>query len=309
MSIFTVPEELAGQRADSGLSKISGISRAKLAEAIEAGEVFIAGKPANKSQKLNMGQLVEIKISEPTPIKLEPVSDSRLKVVFEDEAIVVIDKPAGVVSHPTVGFVGPSVPEILLGLGIELSTSGASERQGVVQRLDVGTSGLMTLAKNEKSYSILKQMFRDREVKKTYHAIVQGHLDPPTGTIDSPIARSAKHEYKFRVAGDGKPSVTHYDTLEVFPGATLVSVGLETGRTHQIRVHFDAFRHPLVGDDLYGANPKIATKLGLERQWLHAVGLEFRHPLSGDWVSFESKYPEDLESSIEILRTGGISFD
>ncbi len=309
MSIFTVPEELIGQRADSGLSKISGMSRAKLAEAIESGEVFIAGKQATKSQKLLAGQLVEINISEQKPIELKPVTDSRLKVVFEDEAIVVVDKPAGVVSHPTVGFVGPSVPEILLGLGIELSTSGASERQGVVQRLDVGTSGLMTLAKNEKSYSVLKQMFRDREVKKTYHAIVQGHLDPPSGTIDSPIGRSTKHEYKFRVAADGKPSVTHYDTLEVFPGATLVSVGLETGRTHQIRVHFDAFRHPLVGDDLYGANPKIAAKLGLDRQWLHAVGLSFRHPLSGDLVSFESAYPKDLESSLEVLRSGGITFD
>ena len=309
MSIFTVPEELIGQRADSGLSKISGMSRAKLAEAIESGEVFIAGKQATKSQKLLAGQLVEINISEQKPIELKPVTDSRLKVVFEDEAIVVVDKPAGVVSHPTVGFVGPSVPEILLGLGIELSTSGASERQGVVQRLDVGTSGLMTLAKNEKSYSVLKQMFRDREVKKTYHAIVQGHLDPPSGTIDSPIGRSTKHEYKFRVAADGKPSVTHYDTLEVFPGATLVSVGLETGRTHQIRVHFDAFRHPLVGDDLYGANPKIAAKLGLDRQWLHAVGLSFRHPLSGELVSFESAYPKDLESSLEVLRSGGITFD
>ena len=309
MSIFTVPGELSGQRADSGLSKISGVSRAKLAEAIELGQVVIAGKPATKSQKLIEGQLVEINISEPTPMKLKPVSDSRLKVIYEDDSIVVIDKPAGVVSHPTVGFVGPSVPEILLGLGIELSTSGASERQGVVQRLDVGTSGLMTLAKNEKSYSVLKQMFRDREVKKTYHAIVQGHLDPFSGTIDSPIARSAKHEYKFRVAADGKPAVTHYDTLEVFAGATLVSVGLETGRTHQIRVHFDAFRHPLVGDDLYGANPKIAAKLGLGRQWLHAVGLSFRHPLSGDLMSFESEYPKDLESSLEILRAGGISFD
>ena len=309
MSIFTVPEELIGQRADSGLSKISGMSRAKLAEAIESGEVFIAGRQATKSQKLLAGQLVEINISEQKPIELKPVTDSRLKVVFEDEAIVVVDKPAGVVSHPTVGFVGPSVPEILLGLGIELSTSGASERQGVVQRLDVGTSGLMTLAKNEKSYSVLKQMFRDREVKKTYHAIVQGHLDPPSGTIDSPIGRSTKHEYKFRVAADGKPSVTHYDTLEVFPGATLVSVGLETGRTHQIRVHFDAFRHPLVGDDLYGANPKIAAKLGLDRQWLHAVGLSFRHPLSGELVSFESAYPKDLESSLEVLRSGGITFD
>jgi 23S rRNA pseudouridine1911/1915/1917 synthase len=232
-----------------------------------------------------------------------------LKIVYQDNSIIVIDKPAGVVSHPTVGFDGPSVPEILLSRGIQLTTSGAAERQGIVQRLDVGTSGLMTLAKNEKSYSVLKQMFRDRKVKKTYHAIVQGHLDPSSGTIDSPISRSTKHEYKFRVASDGKPSITHYDTLEVFPGATLISIGLETGRTHQIRVHFDAFRHPLVGDDLYGANPKIAAKVGLKRQWLHATKLQFRHPETAEDVSFESDYPEDLSSALDILRTGGISFD
>ena len=259
--IFTVPEELDGVRADSGLAKISGLSRAKLTEAIESGGVIVDGKTCDKSQKLKTGQLVEINLFEKKSPELIPIEDDRLKIVYQDNSIIVIDKPAGVVSHPTVGFDGPSVPEILLSRGIQLTTSGAAERQGIVQRLDVGTSGLMTLAKNEKSYSVLKQMFRDRKVKKTYQAIVQGHLDPSRGTIDSPIARSTKHEYKFRVAPDGKPSITHYDTLEVFPGATLISVGLETGRTHQIRVHFDAFRHPLVGDDVYGANPKIAAKL------------------------------------------------
>ncbi|HEY7797108.1 MAG TPA: RluA family pseudouridine synthase [Microbacteriaceae bacterium] len=307
--IFTVPEDLEGLRADSGLAKISGLSRAKITEAINSGGVIVDGKACEKAQKLKTGQLVEINLAEQKPLELIPIEDDRLKIVYQDESIVVIDKPAGVVSHPTVGFEGPSVPEILLSKGIELTTSGASERQGIVQRLDVGTSGLMTLAKTENSYSVLKQMFRDREVKKTYHAIVQGHLDPSSGTIDSPIARSTKHDYKFRVAADGKPSITHYDTLEVFPGATLISVGLETGRTHQIRVHFDAFRHPLVGDDLYGANPKIASKLGLKRQWLHSTKLQFKHPTTGEQVSFESEYPEDLANALSILRSSGISFD
>lgn len=306
--IFTVPEELDGQRADSGLAKISGISRAKLTDAINAGGVIVDGKICEKSQRLKANQLVEINLVEQKPIELKPTEDNRMKIVFEDEFIVVIDKPAGVVSHPTVGFDGPSVPEILLSRGIQLTTSGAAERQGIVQRLDVGTSGLMTLAKTESSYSTLKQMFRDRQVKKTYHAIVQGHLDPSSGTIDSPIGRSTKHDYKFRVAADGKPSITHYDTLEVFPGATLVSVGLETGRTHQIRVHFDAFRHPLVGDDLYGANPKIASLLGLSRQWLHAKELSFKHPATSEQVTFQSEYPEDLSQALNILRTTGISF-
>lgn len=306
--IFTVPEELDGQRADSGLAKITGISRAKLTDAINAGGVIVDGKICEKSQRLKANQLVEINLVEQKPIELKPTEDNRMKIVFEDESIVVIDKPAGVVSHPTVGFDGASVPEILLSRGIQLTTSGAAERQGIVQRLDVGTSGLMTLAKTESSYSTLKQMFRDRQVKKTYHAIVQGHLDPSSGTIDSPIGRSTKHDYKFRVAADGKPSITHFDTLEVFPGATLVSVGLETGRTHQIRVHFDAFRHPLVGDDLYGANPKIASLLGLSRQWLHAKVLSFKHPSTGEQVTFQSEYPEDLSQALNILRTTGISF-
>jgi len=270
--------------------------------------VLVDGQVCEKSQKLKTDQLIEVRLSEQKPFELAPVEDDRLGIVYQDEALVVIDKPAGVVSHPTVGFAGPSVPEILLSRGIELTTSGAQERQGIVQRLDVGTSGLMTLAKSERSYSVLKQMFRDREVKKTYHAIAQGHIDPPSGTIDSPIARSTRHEYKFTVAAEGKPSITHFDTLEVFPGATMLEIGLETGRTHQIRVHFDAFRHPLVGDDLYGANPKIAKELGLSRQWLHSKKLSFRHPMSGEQLSFESEYPPDLAKSLEVLRTTGISF-
>jgi 23S rRNA pseudouridine1911/1915/1917 synthase len=306
--IFSVPAEFDGVRADSGLARITGISRAKLSEIINAGGVLVDGQVCEKSQKLKTDQLIEVRLSEQKPFELAPVEDDRLGIVYQDEALVVIDKPAGVVSHPTVGFAGPSVPEILLSRGIELTTSGAQERQGIVQRLDVGTSGLMTLAKSERSYSVLKQMFRDREVKKTYHAIAQGHIDPPSGTIDSPIARSTRHEYKFTVAAEGKPSITHFDTLEVFPGATMLEIGLETGRTHQIRVHFDAFRHPLVGDDLYGANPKIAKELGLTRQWLHSKKLSFRHPMSGEQLSFESEYPPDLAKSLEVLRTTGISF-
>jgi 23S rRNA pseudouridine1911/1915/1917 synthase len=169
--------------------------------------------------------------------------------------------------------------------------------------LDVGTSGLMVLTKTEIAYSRMKQAFRDRVVDKTYHALVQGHPDPSSGTIDAPIARHPKHEYKFTVANDGKPSVTHYKTLEAFKAASLLEIELETGRTHQIRVHFSAFKHPLVGDTLYGCDPKLAAKLGMSRQWLHAVKLGFVHPTSGKYVSFESEYPEDLVQSLALLRS------
>jgi 23S rRNA pseudouridine1911/1915/1917 synthase len=224
-----------------------------------------------------------------------------LRVVYQDEDIVVVDKPAGVAAHPSVGWDGPSVGGALLAMGIEMSTSGVAERQGIVSRLDVGTSGLMVLTKTEIAYSKMKQAFRDRVVDKTYHALVQGHPDPSSGTIDAPLGRHPKHEYKFTVSQDGKPSVTHYTTLEAFTAASLLEIELETGRTHQIRVHFSAFKHPLVGDTLYGCDPKLAAKLDMERQWLHAVKLGFNHPTKGDYVSFESSYPADLVNSLAIL--------
>ncbi|MEY4560400.1 MAG: hypothetical protein RL460_377, partial [Actinomycetota bacterium] len=256
-----------------------------------------------KSDRLELDQIIEVELIERSAepeVVAEDVSD--LKVVFQDEHIIVIDKPAGVVSHPSLGFVGPSVPGVLLARGIQLATSGAQERQGIVQRLDVGTSGLMVLAKGERAYSVLKQAFRDREVKKTYHALVQGHPDPAQGTIDTPIARSTKHDYKFTISADGKHAVTHYRTIELLPSAALMEIGLETGRTHQIRVHFAHFRHPLVGDPLYGSDPKLAAALKLDRQWLHAHKLGFSHPISGDWVEFESEYPAELKLALDRLR-------
>lgn len=160
----------------------------------------------------------------------------------------------------------------------------------------------MTVAKSELAYSRLKQAFRDRAVHKVYHAIVQGHPDPSSGTIDAPIARHPKAEFKFTVANDGKPSVTHYETLEAFASASLLEIILETGRTHQIRVHFSVFRHPLLGDTMYGADPTLAARMGIEHQWLHATRLSFEHPISGMKVEFESPYPAELEAVLERLR-------
>ena len=167
-----------------------------------------------------------------------------------------------------------------------------------MQRLDVGTSGLMVVAKSEPAYTALKRAFRNREVSKVYHTLVQGHPDPFTGTIDAPIARHPGHDWKMAVVDGGRHSVTHYDTLEAFRAATLLEVQLETGRTHQIRVHMAAIKHPCVGDPLYGSDPNLAARLGLERQWLHAVELGFTHPGTGEWVVFESGYPEDLAHAL-----------
>jgi 23S rRNA pseudouridine1911/1915/1917 synthase len=222
-------------------------------------------------------------------------------VAYEDADLLVVDKPAGVAAHPTPGWTGPTVLQGLLAGGHQIATSGAAERQGIVHRLDANTTGLMVIAKSEHAYSVLKQAFRDREVDKRYHALVQGHPDPLRGTIDAPIARHPSGDGRFAVVADGRPAVTHYDTLEAFRAASLTEIKLETGRTHQIRVHMAAVRHPCVGDRLYGADPVLAARLGITRQWLHAVRLGFAHPDDGRWVEFSSGYAPDLAASLELL--------
>jgi 23S rRNA pseudouridine1911/1915/1917 synthase len=270
---------------------------------ITEGLVAQNGKLVSKSDRLINDAYLEVTLPEPkNRLEIVPVEVADFKIIYQDEDIIVIDKPAGVASHPSVGWDGPTVPGALLALGIQIATSGAQERQGIVQRLDVGTSGLMTLAKSEIAYSRLKQAFRDRTVHKVYHAVIQGLADPLAGTFDAPIGRHPKAEFKFAVMNDGKHSITHYETLEAFPSASLVEVVLETGRTHQIRVHFSAFRHPLVGDTMYGADPKLAAKVNLDRQWLHAKKLSFIHPTKGETVEFESEYPADLAKALDILR-------
>jgi 23S rRNA pseudouridine1911/1915/1917 synthase len=172
----------------------------------------------------------------------------------------------------------------------------------VVHRLDAGTSGVLVVAASERAYTALKHDFRDRTVDKRYSALVQGHPDPSRGTVDAPIGRHPGTDYKFAVVAGGRPSVTHYDTVEAFPAASLLDIDLETGRTHQIRVHMAAIRHPCVGDLTYGADPVLAARLGLQRQWLHARELSFTHPGSGERVTFESPLPPDLQHALDLLR-------
>ena len=301
--LLQVPPSLDGERADAALSKMLGMSRSASAELLLAGAVLSGTELVNKSQRVTSEQVLEVSIPDKRdPLAVEPTDVADLRIVYEDADLIVVDKPAGVAAHPSVGWTGPTVVGALMAKGVRISTSGAAERQGIVQRLDVGTSGLMMVAKTEVAYSRLKQAFRDRAVHKVYHAVIQGHPDPVEGTIDAPIGRHPKAEFKFAVMNDGKPSITHYKLLEAFASASLVEVVLETGRTHQIRVHFSAFKHPLLGDTMYGADPTLASRMQSERQWLHAMRLSFLHPMTGEQVSFESHYSEDLAQTLERLK-------
>jgi 23S rRNA pseudouridine1911/1915/1917 synthase len=297
-----VPEGLDGERLDAALARMFGLSRSRAAELIGSGLVLVDGQPAAKSDRVLAGSPLAVTLPAPRVPAVTPEPVPGMTIVYEDDDIVVVDKPRGVAAHPTPGWTGPTVLGGLLASGHTVATSGAAERQGIVHRLDANTTGLMVVAKSERAYSALKQAFRERSVSKQYHALVQGHPDPLRGTIDAPIGRHPSGDGRFAVVADGRPSVTHYDTIEAFRAASLVSVGLETGRTHQIRVHMAALRHPCVGDLLYGADPVLAARLGLTRQWLHAVSLAFAHPADGRWVSFTSEYPPDLQHALDVLR-------
>jgi 23S rRNA pseudouridine1911/1915/1917 synthase len=301
--VLLVPEGLDGDRVDVAVARILGLSRSKITDLIDAGQVLLDAQPVAKADRVHAGAMLEVRLpdlsTEPTIV---PQTVEGVDIVFDDDHIVVIDKPVGIAAHPSLGWSGPSVLGHLASAGFRISTSGVPERQGIVQRLDVGTTGLMVIAKSETAYSILKRAFRSRAVDKTYHALVQGHPDPFAGTIEAPIGRHPGADYKMAVIAGGRPSVTHYETLDAFVGTTLLELNLETGRTHQIRVHLAAIKHPCVGDLSYGADPVIAARMGLERQWLHAVRLGFIHPVTGEQLVFSSPYPTDLKHALDIAR-------
>lgn len=304
MTLLLVPDGLHGERVDIAAARMTGLTRSRIADLIAAGGVQLAGVAVSRaSVKVSTGELLEIDLSEPVrQPQVVPKLAGGLQIVHEDADLVVVDKPAGVAAHPSLGWDGPDVVSHLAAAGVQVATSGAAERQGIVQRLDVGTSGLMVVAKSEYAYSVLKQAFRDRSVDKTYLALAQGHPDPFAGTIDAPIGRHRGHDWKFAVIAGGRAAITHYTSVEVLRAATLLEIKLETGRTHQIRVHLQAIGHPCVGDPLYGADPVLAGRLRLERQWLHAVRLGFIHPGSGEYVSFDSAPSPDLQAALNQLR-------
>jgi 23S rRNA pseudouridine1911/1915/1917 synthase len=284
-----------------------GLSRARASALMAEGAVRIGGDVVAKSHRLGPDEWIDVDVAHGVVASgTDGGSDvvEQIPVLWEDDEVVVIDKPVGVAAHPSPGWRGPTVTGSLAAAGHRLAESGAAEREGVVHRLDVGTTGVMALAKTPGAYSSLKEQFKERTVDKEYHAIVHGLLDPLEGTIDAPIDRHPTKDYKWAVVHSGRPSITHYRTLEAWPRASLVEVHLETGRTHQIRVHMAAMRHPCIGDVTYGADPTMARELGLERQWLHARRLGFHHPGTGQWLEVESPYPDDLRESLHTLQSG-----
>ncbi len=298
--VLPVPDALVGRRFDVALSKMLGLSRAKASDLIDSGHATLIDRTCSKSTVLLDGDTMEVRLEQPKHC-IEPVANE-MSIVYEDDDIVVVDKPVGVAAHASVGWTGPTVLGSLIARGVHITSYGAPGRHGIVSRLDVGTSGLMLVCKSEHAYKEMRRQFAHHEVVKTYHALVQGNLEQDRATIEAPIGRAKVSDFRFTVTPLGKEAITHWDVLERFSEATLVSVNLETGRTHQIRVHFSSIKHPLVGDHMYGANPKLAEELGLDRQWLHAMRLEFRHPRTHIWTRVDSHYPADLERALDVMR-------
>jgi 23S rRNA pseudouridine1911/1915/1917 synthase len=283
------------------MARLFGLSRTTAAAIVDSGDALLDGVASSKATRVRAGQLLEVRLPEPRRLA-EPAPAVRLPILYADDDVVVVDKPVAVAVHASPGWTGPTVVDGIAAQGLRVSTSGAAERQGVVHRLDAGTSGVLVVAASERAYTALKRSFKNRTVDKRYSALVQGHPDPSRGTVDAPIGRHPGADYKFAVVAGGRPSVTHYDTVEAFPAASLLDIDLETGRTHQIRVHMAAIRHPCVGDLTYGADPVLAARLGLQRQWLHARELTFTHPGSGERVTFVSPLPPDLQHALDLLR-------
>lgn len=300
--IMPVPDGLDGERIDVVLSRMFGLSRSNAANLVDEGKVTIDFQTVVKSAKVKAGSILEVDIETPKPYTTEITPVEGMKVVYDDEDIVVVDKPAGVAAHTGVGWDGPTVIGALAASGYTISTSGPVERKGIVHRLDAGTSGLMVVAKSELAYTKLKWAFKDRKVKKIYHTLVQGHVEPNSATIEAPIGRHPGKQWKMAVMNNGKEAITHYEVLRLLPTTSLLEVSLQTGRTHQIRVHMQAIGHPCFGDPTYGVDLAKAESLGLCRQWLHAKKLEFEHPRTLEKMSFESDYPQDLQEVLQALE-------
>jgi 23S rRNA pseudouridine1911/1915/1917 synthase len=292
---FHIGPSEAGERLDVVVSRIAGVSRSVAAKLT----VLVDGTPAAKSTRLEDGMLLSVELPDaPTAPAAEDVP---VAVVYEDEQLLVVSKPAGLVVHPAPGHASGTLVNALLARA-EGPAGGAGDRPGIVHRLDAGTSGLMLVAKSEEMHARLVEMMSAREVERTYLALVEGKPSSPSGTIDAPVGRSRRQRKKMAVVAGGREAVTTFRVLSSGAETSLLEVKPRTGRTHQIRVHLAEIGHPVVGDPVYGADRKLARRLGLDRPFLHAARLAFTHPATGERVDLEDPLPPDLASALEISR-------
>jgi 23S rRNA pseudouridine1911/1915/1917 synthase len=290
--------ERNGERLDIAVARVAGVTRSRAARLVDDGAVSVNGGRRARAARLESGDVLEIALpDDPAPPAPEPIE---FRVVFEDEWLAVISKPAGLVVHPAPGHpTGTLVNALLARAGRPLP--GDADRPGIVHRLDAGTSGLMIVALEETAHDRLRALMTAHEVERTYLALVEGS-PPANATVDAPIGRSPRHRKKMAVVAGGKEAVTTFRRLEAFPDCALLEVRPQTGRTHQIRVHLATTGYPVIGDRVYGRDRKLAVRLGLARQFLHAAGLAFVHPMTGEDVTLEDPMPPDLEAALEILR-------
>lgn len=293
IKVHVKPKE---NRVDKYLAKIARpLTRSKAKKFIKAGFVLVNSKSVDPDYELKRGDIINLDIPTPSVTQIFP-ENIPLKIVFEDRSILIIDKDAGMVVHPTADHPSGTLVNALLHHLKSIPESGETLRPGIVHRLDKGTSGLLVVAKTQEALAFLKNQFKERRVIKKYLALVRGKVEPPSGTIEKPIARHHKNRKKFTVSQEGKDSLTAYRVVDVIKDLfSLVEVEPKTGRTHQIRVHLSSIGHPIVGDRLYGGKPAA-------RMFLHASYLEFTHPQQRKKISFASKLPENLEVILQRSR-------
>jgi 23S rRNA pseudouridine1911/1915/1917 synthase len=297
---LTVSDEAAGERLDRYLAEHGGLaSRAAVERMIERGAVRVDGAPAQKSLRLAGGERIELEEEpEAPPAGPEPGSELAIPLAFSDEHLIVVDKPAGVVTHPAPGVVGPTLVAALRSLG--LRGGDDEQRPGVIHRLDRDTSGLLVMTRSDEAYAALGEQMRARQIERRYIALVRGRPPSRRGKIEAPIGRDRNDVGRMAVGGRAeRPAVTHFELVEPLVGSSLLHLKLETGRTHQIRVHLAAIGHPVIGDTVYGVP---GGQIGLRRQFLHAARLAFTHPVDGRRLELASDLPADLAEALEQAR-------
>ena len=298
--LLQTSEADAGTRLDACLARaIEDLTRSAAAKAVEDGRVLVNGKAPNKSYKLTGHEQIEFTPEEPAPIDAVP-QDIPLDVVYEDDDVIVVNKPSGLVVHPAPGHPdGTLVNALLYHCGDSLSGVGGALRPGIVHRIDRDTSGLIIAAKNDAAHQYLSAQLADHTLARTYECIVVGSLREDRGTVDAPIARHPADRKRMAVVAGGREAVTHWEVIARYPGYTHVRCRLETGRTHQIRVHMAYIGYPILGDTVYGAKKEVP---GLTGQCLHAVGLRFLHPRTHEVVELSCPLPEEFTRMLQKIR-------